>query len=345
MANYNFSSTTYSWVELNGKPGATLILGSGDNFANPINGKLSSSYTFNFYGTTYNGDNQLYASFSGLLSFVRGFAGPANSTPGYHGDMIHNPWINVASTQTATAAICPLWNTYSAPNPPNTAVWAWLDTTNNLLYVEWTGVYMIEPPFSSGSPGTVSFAFQVILQLNTGSTPGNITFQYQAIDPAYAPSDMSVGVTTGGTDTPTVPATNYAVSSYNAANPLVGNGLAILASYGVGPPILVSLTDTVTFTARHDVPGPDANLSLTDTVTFTPAFTTTEFNVSLADTVTFTDTPSFLPIVYFFTLQDTLTFTTIQDSPEKNVTLIDTIQFGAKVRLDTTDLAGGRYRY
>jgi len=80
-------------------------------------------------------------------------------------------------------------------------------------------------------------------------------------------------------------------------------------------------------------------------VTFTPAFTTTEFNVSLADTVTFTDTPSFLPIVYFFTLQDTLTFTTIQDSPEKNVTLIDTIQFGAKVRLDTTDLAGGRYRY
>ena len=325
--NYNIGPTTYSWVELNGKPGATLIIGSGSHWANPINGILTSSNVLNFYGTNYNGDNQLYASFSGLLTFARGYFG-ANP----NGDMIHNPWVNVSSTEVATAGICPLWNDYYSNNPPNTAIWVWMDTANNKLYVEWNQVFQLPS-------GSVPFTFQVIMKLNTGTTPGDIIFQYNQLDTSTAPQNMSVGVTTGGTDT--VPASNYAVSSYNAANSLVGVGKAILFTWAT-PDVNQSLSDTVTITDVGNVL-PDVIGTLIDTLTMLDTVSAVPGGL-LVDTLTFTAFHAAVAETDV-SLVDTVTFSDSFITPEVYRSLSDKILFGARMSLDSTDLASGRYRY
>jgi len=48
--NYSFGSTLFQWVELNSDPNATNLIGTGDDWANPID---LGSNSINFYGTTY----------------------------------------------------------------------------------------------------------------------------------------------------------------------------------------------------------------------------------------------------------------------------------------------------
>src|SRR6516165_2345524 len=52
VLNYSVSSTAFQWVELNGDPNATNLIGTGDDWANPIN---LGANTINFYGNTYSG--------------------------------------------------------------------------------------------------------------------------------------------------------------------------------------------------------------------------------------------------------------------------------------------------
>src|SRR5215831_12751516 len=99
MPNYNFSSTTYSWVELNGDAAATLVIGNvadGGFWANPI---ALGSRVLNLYGSNITGNN-LYMGTSGWL-----FVG----SPSY--SQVHT---DLSAAPAACAVIAPLWNARAA---------------------------------------------------------------------------------------------------------------------------------------------------------------------------------------------------------------------------------------
>src|SRR5437763_1086067 len=94
VLNYSVSSIPVHWVELNGDPNATDLIGTGDDCANPIN---LGANAINFYGTTYTGFAAIWASTNGLITFGSGNSDFAN------GDLQTNP---------GQAAISPLWDDY-----------------------------------------------------------------------------------------------------------------------------------------------------------------------------------------------------------------------------------------
>src|SRR5205807_409285 len=85
------------------------------------------------------------------------------------------------------------------------------------LIVEWNQAH----DFVTDRPVT----FEAIIQLNTGVTPGNITFNYLQLD-YYKSSSASVGIKDGGTQGP-----NALVISVNSVNPLVDVNQAILVAW------------------------------------------------------------------------------------------------------------------
>src|SRR5205807_4237936 len=88
---------------------------------------------------------------------------------------------------------------------------------NNNLVVEWNQAH----DFVTDRPIT----FEAIIQLNTGATPGNITFNFLQLD-YYKGSSASVGIKDGGTQGP-----NAVVISVNTVNPLVDVNQAILVAW------------------------------------------------------------------------------------------------------------------
>ena len=154
VLNYSFGSTPFQWVELNGDPNATNLIGTGDDWANPID---LGSNTINFYGTTYSGfggPSGIWASTNGLITFGSG------DSDFFNGDLQTNP---------GQAAISPLWDDYFKFSG-SPMVLSEVDAANNRLIVEWNQVN----DTVTSNPVT----FEAIIQLNTGSTPGNIVFNY-----------------------------------------------------------------------------------------------------------------------------------------------------------------------
>src|SRR5438094_2186680 len=95
--NYAVTSPLIQWVELNGDPNATVLIGTGQNWANPID---LGSNTINFYGTTFSGfggPSGIWASTNGLITFGSG------DSDFFNGDLQTNP---------GQAAISPLWDDY-----------------------------------------------------------------------------------------------------------------------------------------------------------------------------------------------------------------------------------------
>jgi hypothetical protein len=310
-SNYTISATSYSWVEIAHQAGAILVVGSGNHWAAAID---LGANVLNLYGTTYTGNNQLFASTHGLLTFLSGFY---NGAP--NGDLINS---------TSQAAISPLWNDYYQNNPPNDMLWSWIDTANNRIIVEWNQVLQMPS-------GAVPWTFEAILQLNTGATPGNIIFQYKQLD-SFKAAQSSIGIKDVGS-----PATSYLVSSVNASNPLVDVNQAMIFTWGT-PDNNQSLADTVTF-GSTETPLPDISQSLADTVNFSEFYSAVPAQ-SLQDTVTFS-------VIHAGVVEsagayaDTVSFSSRQDVTEYNVHLTDIVRFGGGVRIDTGDLANGRYRY
>jgi hypothetical protein len=176
VLNYNFGGTSFQWVELlsNGLavPGAFGVTGTADDWSNPVD---LGSNTINFYGTTYSGHTALWASSNGMLTF-----GSPNSDfrPG---DLLTNP---------GQAAIAPLWMDLYDFDPQHLMISAELDTANNRLIIEWDHVY----DTVTHNPIT----FEVIIQMNTGNTPGYIIFNYQQLDDFIKGSHASIGIKDGG---------------------------------------------------------------------------------------------------------------------------------------------------
>src|SRR5437879_1628125 len=172
VLNYSVSSTAFQWVELNGDPKATNLIGGGDDWANPID---LGGNTLNFYGTTYTGFAAVWASTNGLITF-----GSGNSSP-FNGDLLTNP---------GQAAVSPLWDDYYKFSGSPMVL---SEVIGSNLIVEWNQAH----DFVTDRPVT----FEAIIQLNTGVTPGNITFNYLQLD-YYKSSSASVGIKDGGTQGP-----------------------------------------------------------------------------------------------------------------------------------------------
>jgi hypothetical protein len=197
VLSYSFSSTPFQWVELNGDPSANVVIGYGDDWANPID---LGSNTIRFYGNTFTGANNIWASTNGILTFGSGFFSFTN------GDLITNP---------GQATISPLWDDYYKPAGGSPMMLSKI--VNNELIVEWNQVLA----FVTTRPIT----FEAIIQLNTGDAPGNITFSYLQLD-YYKGSAASVGIKDGGS-----PAPSYSIVSISQVNPLVDVNQSILFSW------------------------------------------------------------------------------------------------------------------
>src|SRR5436309_3310898 len=121
VLNYSFGSTPFHWVELNGDPNATNLIGTGDDWANPID---LGSNTINFYGTAYSGFAAVWASTNGLITFDSG------DSDFFNGDLQTNP---------GQAAISPLWDDYLKFSG-SPMVLSEVDAANNRLIIEWNQV-------------------------------------------------------------------------------------------------------------------------------------------------------------------------------------------------------------
>jgi hypothetical protein len=211
---YSVGSTPFLPVNLvSGAPGVFTIIQYGDDTSVGVN---FGNNQFNFYGTTYSGPNSLFVSSNGLISF-----GIANSAFGNQ-DLTSNP---------QQATIAPLWDDW-AKTSGSPMVLGEFDAANNELIVQWNQVQH----FLSNSPVT----FQAVLQLNTGSTPGNIVFNYPSIatnDRYSNGGDATVGIKDNGTQGP-----NRVLVSFNGTNPLVASNQAILFSWDLPAPVISSLT-------------------------------------------------------------------------------------------------------
>src|SRR5262249_11295035 len=181
------------------------------------------SNTFNFFGITYTGASSLFASSNGLITF-----GSAEDTSG-------NTDLTFAPSQ---AAIAPLWDDWRTDLDLNDQVLGKFEDTTadgvaDRLIIEWNQVQHYDT-----SPSDVTF--QAILQLNTGATPGAITFNYPDLDTGDAYRNgfsATVGIKDAGSQ-----GDNRLLVSYDdSANPLVGSGKAIRIA--VPPPLSLSIAN------------------------------------------------------------------------------------------------------
>ena len=172
------------------------------------------SNSFNFFGTTYTGASTLFASTSGLITFGTGYSNIFNS------DLTSSP---------SPATIAPMWQYWTTIADANDMVLGkFQDTTGDgvadRLIIEWSQVRL-----GWYGTGASDVTFQAILQLNTGATPGAITFNYPDLDTGdgfYTEGNFStVGVKDAGPQ-----GDERLLISYNDTSipkPLVGSGKAI----------------------------------------------------------------------------------------------------------------------
>ncbi|TMQ31844.1 MAG: hypothetical protein E6K70_21825 [Planctomycetota bacterium] len=226
---------TFQNIDLTADPAAFTIVNSGDDVSNLVD---LGSNTFNFYGVNYTGNNQLYVSTNGLISFG-------------------TPDINFGNTDLSTApaepAIAPLWADWRTGAVTPTVIGKFVDLNgDNIpdeLIVEWVQVQT-----GAGTPSPTTF--EAILQLDTGASPGDITFNYINLNAGVASVNNGANATVGIEDTAQQPSDQLLVAVHNGNSSvanhvdgsLVGSGQAILlrtaapGAYGVA----VSFRQTVT---------------------------------------------------------------------------------------------------
>jgi ELWxxDGT repeat protein len=216
LSRYSAASTAYQAINLNpGDPGVVTVSGLSnvDNGSVAIN--LGSNF-FRFYGTNFSGNNQLYISSNGLITFGGADDNPTNN------ELFGNSY-----------RIAPLWDdwvTNRNGSPDDLVLYQFQDLNSDgvadQLVIEWNGVYNLAAPEND------SATFQVILALNTGATNGDIVFNYVdlAVDGDSGDSNYNdggsatIGIQSGQYD-------NYYIPlriGYNGDSSLpIGSGTAI----------------------------------------------------------------------------------------------------------------------
>jgi subtilisin family serine protease len=184
-----------------GAAGVTTLLSSGDD--KNVNVGIGSN-TFNFYGASY---SSFYVSTNGLITFGSGNNSHSNS------DLKSSP---------SQRSIAPLWDDWKHTSGNAIILGAFRDVDgdgNNEAIIEWNKVQGY-----SSSPSSVTF--QVILWMNTGSSPSNFAFNYPDLNAGNSRSNggsATVGIKNSGSQGP-----DRLLVSYNdGSGKNVGSGKAI----------------------------------------------------------------------------------------------------------------------
>jgi VCBS repeat-containing protein len=172
--------------------------------------------TFTFYGQTYTGPNSLFVNLKGLITFDGPNTNDVNDPMGDH---------------VPEAALAPLWDDWSTWTNDQSKVLYTIE--GNQLIIEWN---MVESFAGSTTPIT----FQAVLELNTVSRPGAITFNYPNLDTGDFDAEgasATVGIkSAGGADASRlVVSYSAAETGTNTASPLVHSGRALLISTNQAP--------------------------------------------------------------------------------------------------------------
>jgi hypothetical protein len=212
IPRYQDAGVPINFVELAGDPAAFTIITGADDSSVPVN--LGTS-TFNLYGTTYTGNNQLFASSNGLISF-----GTANAE-------FTNQDLTTDPTQ---AAIAPLWDDWitGTGSPMVLGKFATFNGSPALI-IEWNQV-----DHYPSSPGAQTF--EAVLMLNTGTTLGDIYFEYPDLttgDGNDNGASATVGIKNAGAQS-TTSIDRLLINFDNGGNPLVQSGTAIHISPQLG---------------------------------------------------------------------------------------------------------------
>jgi hypothetical protein len=193
-------------LEIKNQPGTFTVLVSGNDVAVPVDLGTNS---FTFYGTAYSGNNQLFVSSNGLITFGSGNSSSANS------DLTTTP------TQPAVAA---LWNDWTKSGNDSTGpmVLGKFEDPNgdgvpDRLILEWNQVH--HTGYSQ------KLTFQAILSLNTGPAESDVVLNYPDLvtnDPWGEGNDSTVGIKDAGPQ-----GANRLLVNYQGTSLFVGTGKAI----------------------------------------------------------------------------------------------------------------------
>ncbi|MCS7034832.1 MAG: M36 family metallopeptidase, partial [Phycisphaerae bacterium] len=205
-----------------GQPGVVTLTSTLGANAFTIN--LPAGNTFNFYGTSY---TSVMPNTEGLITFG------STTTSSTNGDLTTSP------TQ---AAIAPFWDNLTAAvnisGATDSALLYRID--GNWLIIEWSDMV------SGVTPQVGTVTFQAILELNTGSTPGRIIFNYPDLDSGDG-IDRGIGATTGikQSGTQTTAGNRLLINLNSNEMPWVQSGKAIVVGLDVTPPTVTSATQLI----------------------------------------------------------------------------------------------------
>jgi hypothetical protein len=195
-----------------GDPGVFLVSDNDGGGSAPIG---LGTNTFRFYNTTYTAADTLYVATSGFITFD----GVGTSTS----DLNSSPF------QATIAPLAEPWVTYH--NAADMVVAKFVDVngdgTPDQLIVQWTDVQYL-----FGSPPAT---FQAVLGLNTSNAPGDIVFNYLALDPSDPHSSGALGAV-GIKDSSSTAADAVSVKTADGStNPAVVTGGAIRLTTNILP--------------------------------------------------------------------------------------------------------------
>ena len=173
------------------------IRNTGNNNASAVNLAAIGS-SFNYYGTSY---ATLFASTNGLITFGSGNTSASNTN---------------LTTKPNQATLAPLWDDWINMTGQVMILGRYddlnADGVLDRLIIEWNNVQG-----ATTSPSAVTF--QAILQLNTGTTPGEVIFNYVDLISGNFRNNggsATVGIKAGGTQG----GNRILVSQNNGAEPV-----------------------------------------------------------------------------------------------------------------------------
>ncbi len=206
---FGYTGTVHAFknLEILGRRNTFTIIDSANDQSVPVD---LGANTFTFYGVSYTGNNQLYVSSNGLLTF-----GSADSSA-------NNSNLTNSPMQPAIAVLWADW-IKSSGDPTGPMVlgrYSQFDANGvpHRLIIEWNQVH-----HNGGSVGTLTF--QVILALNTGTRPSDITFNYPDLESGdnwAEGNNATVGIKDGGTQ-----GGNRLLVTNRGRSPFVGTDQAI----------------------------------------------------------------------------------------------------------------------
>lgn len=199
---YTASAYDFEPLDIHGLPGTFRVIQSGDDVSNPVN---LGAHTFNFYGVVYTGNNRLYASSNGLITFGASNTDFTNSN---------------LTTTPPQPAIAVLWSDWIKTSGTD-LLEGYFDDANGRLILQWNGIMHL-----GGS--NVGVTFQLILYLDTGGVPGDIVFNYVFLNTGDQYRDglaSTVGIKNAGNQ-----GTDRVLVTYRQDHMWVHGGQAILVT-------------------------------------------------------------------------------------------------------------------